>query len=523
MTAPGGQRGSVLVVDDDPCIREIVTAILSSQGYACSTAVDGAEAVDLLEKRPVDVVVTDLRMPRLGGMELMDLVQERWPGTDVIVITGHDEEGIYSKIIDAGGIDFISKPFEADELAAKVNRVFRERTLIRGLEREVAERRITEAALQAAKTEIETACAGRAHLIKDLYVIMDEMLANRDHYTFEHALRVAEISRRTARRLGLAAEETEILEQACLIHDIGKIAIPDDVLLKPGHFAPQDRDIMRLHPLLGANLFGQRHHDPRMVFIIRHHHERLDGSGYPDGLGAGELGILVRIAAAADVFEALVARRPYKKAMSRDQALDIMAGEAAGGRLDPEVVRVLGRVVADWDPLAIRRQPRADYLGQLEIFRTMSYFREPLTDFYNYRYIYFLDDIQVLKRNVRPFALMLTAFADQRSFYRRARHTVADQVIDEVGQHFHDAVEAVNAAHGHGECLARLFRKGSNYLFYLERATDLDTAFADLRAAVEEHLLRLGRDWGLLGRVFCRTYPAGHPLELALDELFGAT
>ena len=100
---------------------------------------------------------------------------------------------------------------------------------------------------------------------------------------------------------------------------------------------------------------------------------------------------------------------------------------------------------------------------------------------------------------------------------------MADQVIDEVGQHFHDAVEAVNAAHGQGECLARLFRKGSNYLFYLERATDLDTAFADLRAAVEGHLLRLGQDWGLLGRVFCRSYAAGHPLELALDELFGST
>ena len=518
MAAAGEQRGgAVLVVDDDRYVCEIVTAILRPLGYVCATAADGREAVAELEKNRYDVVVTDMKMPRLDGMGLLRHVKKHHGDTDVLVITGHSDLYSYSEIIDAGGIDFVIKPFGSDELEAKINRIFRERNLIRGLEREIAERRQAEKALIRAKREAEAAYAAKGRLIKDLYVIMDEMLANRDHYTFEHALRVAEIAKRVGERMGLGADDLEALEQACLVHDIGKVAIPDDVLLKPGHFAQQDRDIMRLHPLLGANLFAQRQHDPRIVFIIRHHHERLDGSGYPDGLAGGELGLLVRIASAADVYEALVARRPYKKPLSRPDAADLVRAEARNGRLDPEVVAVLRQVVDQWDPLSIRREFAADYLGELEIFRTMTYFREPLSEFYNYRYIYFLDDIQVLKRTERDFCLMMTTFLDLQGFYQRTGHTVTDQIIDEIGQQFHDTVEAFNLRHGNGECLARMFRKGSNYLFYLEGGHDL---FARLRDGLGRHLRRLEADWGLASRGYFREYPKGHGLERALNELF---
>ncbi len=365
----------ILVVDDDQVIREVILRILSVRGYECETAADGLEAVALLEHARFDVVITDMVMPKMDGLQLIAHIKDHHPGTDVLVITGNSDTFIYSNIINAGGSDFIIKPFDNDELEAKLNRIFRERKLIRGLEEEIKEHREAEDKLLAAHREVAIANQAKDLLINDLYATMDEMLANRDHYTFEHAIRVAEISKRIGQSLGLPQEELEILERACLVHDIGKVAIPDDVLLKPGQFDAEDRDIMRFHPRVGANLFTREHHDSRIAFIIRHHHERLDGSGYPDGLAGEDLGILVRIVSVADVYEALVARRPYKKPINKEAALDMLRMEARLGRIDRIVVTVLGEVLQAWDPLTITREFTSDYTLQLELFRRKAYYR----------------------------------------------------------------------------------------------------------------------------------------------------
>jgi len=506
----------ILVVDDDPVIREVVGKILSALGYETEGAADGLEAVERLTQSEFAVVITDMLMPKMDGMQLLAHIKARHPGTDVIVITGHSETFIYTNIINAGGSDFIIKPFDHDELVAKLNRIFRERKLIRGLEQEISERREAEEKLLAAHREVAAANQAKDLLINDLYATMDEMLANRDHYTFEHALRVAEISRRIGQNLGLPREELEILERACLVHDIGKVAIPDDILLKPGQFDAQDREIMRFHPRVGANLFTRKHHDSRIAFIIRHHHERLDGSGYPDGLAGEELGILVRIVSVADIYEALVARRPYKKPISKEAALDMLGMEARLGRVDRIVVTILEEVLQDWNPLTITREFTADYMMELELFRRKAYFREPLTGFYNYRYLYFLDDTHVLRRRERSFDLLVTNFLGLPDCYRRMGQTLTDQILDEVGQRLHDVVDEFNKQ-DEGQSIARLFSRSGDYLLYVECPPDLlEGLFVD----ISNHLAQVDAEWQIASQPYSRQFSKGYPLEQALNELF---
>ena len=506
----------ILVVDDDQVIREVVIKILSALGYECKAAADGVEAVTRLNESEFAVVITDMLMPRMDGMQLLAHIKYHFPGTDVLVITGHSDTYIYSTIINAGGTDFIIKPFDNDELEAKLARIFRERKLIRGLEREITERREAEERLLAAHREVAAANQAKDLLINDLYATMDEMLANRDHYTFEHAVRVAEISKRIGHVLGLPQEELEILERACLVHDIGKVAIPDDILLKPGQFDTQDRDIMRVHPQVGANLFTRKHHDCRIAFIIRHHHERLDGSGYPEGLAGDALGILVRIVSVADIYEALVARRPYKKPISKEGALDILRMEARLGRVDRIVVTVLEEVLQNWDPLTINREFTADYMIDLELFRRKAYFREPLTGFYNYRYLYFLDDTHVLRRRERPFDLLATNFLGLPDCYRRMGQVLTDQILDEIGQRLHDVIEEFNRL-GEGQDMARLFSRSGDYLIYVECGS---CQLEQLFVAISSHLAQAEREWQIASQPYSRQFSKGYSLEMALNELF---
>lgn len=517
MTALSTNSGNILVVDDDHVIRDIIVTIVSALGYTCQSAADGLEAVELLAKNSFSVVITDMMMPKMDGMQLLAHIKEHYAGTDVVVITGHSDTYIYSNIIDAGGTDFIIKPFEGDELEAKLSRVFRERRLIQGLEKEIVDRKEAERNLLAAKIDVENANLLKDRLIDDLYGTMDEMLANRDHYTFEHALRVAEISRRIGEIMGIAEEEIDVLVRACLVHDIGKIAIPDDVLLKPGQFDVEDHEIMKVHPSIGANLFSRKHHDERIALIIRHHHERLDGTGYPDGLSGDELGPLVRIVAVADIYEALISRRPYKKPMSKKDALKILAADIARKRVDGRVVEALCEVLKGWDPLTIVRELPATYMMELEIFRQKAYFREPLTGFFNYRYIYFLNDRnELLHSHYSHYQLLITNFQKIQSFYKKMGQVLTDQVLDDVGQKFYDSVEKFNSCTGDGSP-SRMFRRGADYLFYIVGASKENQK---LIREISDHLRKAEEEWGVSAKPDSKEFAMGYPIDQALGELF---
>jgi putative nucleotidyltransferase with HDIG domain len=378
------------------------------------------------------------------------------------------------------------------------------------LGQELTERWEAEKALALANHE-------KDDLIINLFEIMYEMLANRDHNTFEHALRVAEISRRIGLQLQLVEDDMEALRLGCLVHDIGKVAIPDDVLLKPGLFDRMDRKIMQVHTLVGASLFAKHHHDYRIRRIILHHHERLDGSGYPYGLKNEEIGQLERIVAVADVFEALTARRPYKKPITRSKAIEILRYEAREGRLDLDIVRILEQITEEWNPLEIVSEFRADYSEDLEVFRQMSYFREPLSDFYNYRYLLYLDDAKMLGNNGNTYHLILTNFPTIKEFNHSMGFLKADQVLDDVGQKLHLTAESFDSQYASEGGTVMLFKKGTDFLIYTECSDDL---VKQLLAEIDSHLCEAKNDWGLDSRYHHHRFESGFPAAKALNRIF---
>ncbi len=360
----------------------------------------------------------------------------------------------------------------------------------------------------------------QARFVNILFEVMDEVLANRDQYTFEHVVRVAAIATAIGKRLGLGSDELASLKHGCLIHDIGKIAIPDDVLLKPARFTRHERDIIRYHPLVGAKLVVRHIRDERIIDIILNHHERLDGSGYPNGLMGEEIGLLPRIVAVADTYEALVAQRPYKKALPPAEALAELHREAKAGQLDAQMVAVLEEVVPEVDATPPPHPVTAGFMKDIELFRSRTYFREPLSDFYNYRYLLFLDDAGVLRRNL-PYRLVLIGFPDFGDFQERVGHFIADQVFDEIGQNLLDCCTAQAHRRERYDGSMMVFRKAIDYLLYLE-VEEGDNCEA-LLAPIRGLLVEREAEWGLkavLQRVAC---DAGQPLAASLRKLLAIT
>ncbi|MFZ5769897.1 MAG: HD domain-containing phosphohydrolase [Thermodesulfobacteriota bacterium] len=354
----------------------------------------------------------------------------------------------------------------------------------------------------------------------DILEIMAEMIANRDLHTYEHAAQVARIAGLIGRELKLSDEDLKALEFGCLVHDIGKTAIPDDVLLKPGNFDPQDRFIMQYHPLVGAKIFARHLQDDRITSSILNHHERLDGSGYPAGLKGDEIDLFSRIIAVADTYESLLARRPYKQPMSRDKALAIVEQEASAGQLDQEMVRLLKKT-APQIPEAITFSPQvtAGFMKDIEVFRQKTYFREPLTDFYNYRYLYFLNDAALLRNNTMPYDLFLVDIPTFGEFQQKTGHVVADQVLDELGHRLlKTATEWGSGSTDAG--LVMLFRKGKDYLLYGEFSEAGDTA-AFLQQ-LQEQLEAVRQEWELTANLHRQHFIAGFPMDKALASLFAA-
>lgn len=191
-----------------------------------------------------------------------------------------------------------------------------------------------------------------------------------------------------------------------------------------------------------GHLLVARHiQDDRITDIILKHHERLDGSGYPQGLKADEMDLLPRIVAVADTYDALVSHRPYKTAFSNEKAMAVFQDEAKAGQLDKKVVKTLSKIVGSIKEQASTRQVMAGFMKEIELFRSRTYFREPLTDFYNYRYLLSLDDAKLLKKDELPYDLILLRFPSFDKLQLDIGYAVADQVVDELG---HNLLEITN-------------------------------------------------------------------------------
>lgn len=303
---------SILVIDDEPMVRHLLARILGAEGWMVTEFDRGEPAIERLEAGgECDLVLLDLGLPGLQGFEVCEWIKGRRETrlVPVIILTGMDGSAERIRCIDAGADDFISKPFDRLELLARV------RSLLR---------------LKAYTDELE-------HAESVLFALARSIEA-RDPYTHGHCERLSALGVALGQRLGLDEEQLDAIRKAGVLHDIGKIVVPDAILLKDGPLTPEEREVMRRHPITGDEICQPIRSFAPVRPIIRHHHERMDGTGYPDGLAGDEIPITARVLQVVDVFDALTTERPYKPAYPVEQALMVLRDEAGKGWYDRHVV-----------------------------------------------------------------------------------------------------------------------------------------------------------------------------------------
>lgn len=332
----------VLIVDDEVANLRFLRHVLETEPYSeLITLSDAAEALRRLGELDPDVIVVDLRMPGLDGFGFIAGVQAQLPpGTylPILVATGDPTPEARRRALSAGARDFLTKPLSPSEVRLRVRNLMETRFLHEQMKRHnlLLEHRVTERTreLEQARLEVLYRLARAAEF--------------RDDLTGQHTLRVGRLSGRIAQVMGLGVEHAQLISRAAPLHDIGKIGIPDAVLLKTERLDAEERSIMERHTLIGAEILsGSGYALLRLAEeIALTHHERWDGRGYPHGLAAGDIPIAGRIVAAADVFDALTHERPYKSAWSARAALEEIEA-CAGTQFDPAVVAALLRVAPE--------------------------------------------------------------------------------------------------------------------------------------------------------------------------------
>jgi putative two-component system response regulator len=312
----------ILIVDDEPANRGLVRRVLEPQGYQVIEAGDGVEALALIAQSLPDLILLDLNMPKLGGHAVVESVK-RDPRTrliPVVMLTSQDQFSEKMRAMESGVDDYLIKPFNTVELVTRV------RSLIN---------------LKRFTDELEHA----SKVIEGIAVVVE----SRDRYTGSHCKRLGLYAARIGRHLKLGEEDLRILQLGGVLHDLGKIAVPDAVLNKPGKLTAEEYDIMKSHSAVGSELLRNLRTLERVLPLVRHHHEKLDGSGYPDRIGGKEIPLLVRITSVVDVFDALHTRRPYKDPFPLEKCFSILKEETRRGWWDPEVVDALQKVILQED------------------------------------------------------------------------------------------------------------------------------------------------------------------------------
>jgi len=303
----------ILVVDDEPAIATLLRRSLEADGYLVRTACDGQTALDIMSEHRPEMLVLDLDMPRLDGFEVCRLIKTN-PETQllpILVLTGQIECDARLKAWNLGADEFLSKPFRTLDVVARCRSLLRQKELVDALES-------TESVVFALARTIEAKC----------------------RYTLGHSERVTQYALTLAEKIGLSATEQDILRRGAVLHDIGKLSIPDALLNKPGRLTPEEFAIIQRHPAEGARIVEPLRSARDVVPLVRWHHERLDGAGYPDGLFGGAIPLLTRVLSVADVYDALSSDRPYRVALTHEQCVELLVENAEGGGLDLELVNV---------------------------------------------------------------------------------------------------------------------------------------------------------------------------------------
>jgi putative two-component system response regulator len=320
MSAPKGPLGTVLVADDNEANRELVSALLTEEGYKVVCVEDGQEAQRAVNSDFIDLALLDVVMPRPTGFDLCQVMKSK-PETrliPVILLTSLNSDADRIHGIMCGADDFLNKPVNKHELLARVYSLIRLKHFTDELDN-------AETVLFSLALSIEA----------------------KDPYTEGHCDRLSKYSAALGEKLGLPEDLQVALRRGGLVHDIGKLSVPEHILLKPGALTPEERKIMEQHTVIGERICAPLRSFRHVLPIIRHHHEKQDGSGYPDGLKGEQVPLTARILQVTDIYDALTTDRPYRKALPVDAALAIMWEEVKRGWWDGSLVNELEILVAE--------------------------------------------------------------------------------------------------------------------------------------------------------------------------------
>lgn len=333
---PGG-HAHILVIDDDPVMCRLAEKILQKE-YHVSRAQSGQEALEFLQEHTPQLILLDLHMPEMSGFEVIACLKEkeRLREIPVIFLSGDEDSQMEIRGFELGALDFIRKPFVAAVMTQRISRILELDRLRKHLQQEV-ERQTAIAEERRARME----CLS-LQIVQALASTIDA----KDKYTNGHSERVARYSREIARRLRKSEKEQEDIYYMGLLHDIGKIGIPDEIINKPSRLTDEEFAVIRTHPTIGADILKNISEMPQIATGARWHHERYDGRGYPDGLAGKDIPYVARIIGVADAYDAMTSRRSYREMLPQETVRnEILRGR--GSQFDPEYADVMLEMMAE--------------------------------------------------------------------------------------------------------------------------------------------------------------------------------
>lgn len=351
----------ILIVDDDANVRKLTRIVLEEAGYQVDVEETVAAARQQLAAREYDIIMTDIILPEISGMELLRTVHESTPDVPVILMTGHPTIETASEAIRTGStVDYLTKPFTTAEILRTVGRAAAIKTIRDENQRLTRENERYQQHLEEMLEERRKQLVQAYNECRTSYSFTLEslvaLLDARERSTGEHSKRVRELALILAHEMNLSSDEIEDISHGTLLHDIGKIAIPDSILLKPGKLTAEEWVIMKSHAQIGYNILQSSERLTGAAEIILSHHEKYDGSGYPRGLKGNEICLGARIFAIVDAYDAMRSIRVYKDSISEELALEEML-HCNGAHFDPSIVEVFLKCrpaleeIAIWDSL----------------------------------------------------------------------------------------------------------------------------------------------------------------------------
>lgn len=328
------RKNTILIVEDEVGARDSLWMILKpfNNLYSADT---GEAAIEILEERDVDLVTLDLKMPGMQGVDLLREIKRRKPNVEVIIITGYGTLKSAMDGIRFGASDYILKPFNVAELLSSINRVLDKKQRLDALRNFLSNLAVLEG-----KTE------NKSKDYLQFARVLSNTLESRDRFTYHHSSRVNAYACLIADRIDISAEEREAMELGAYLHDIGKLGVTEDIILKGEKLSDSEMESARKHTEIGAGLVAPLELPPGVLSVIRNHHERYDGTGYPDKLAGDQIPLATRIISLAESFDAMVADRPYRKAMPLNFVVEELR-KCSGTQWDPALVSVLIDIILE--------------------------------------------------------------------------------------------------------------------------------------------------------------------------------